>query len=205
MRIKGVLIIVDIQNDFCPGGALPVPEGDQIIPVINKISSWFEKVVCTQDWHPENHVSFARTHNKEVYEVIESGGVKQVLWPEHCVCGTRGAAFHRALDLKPVNLIMRKGVNPGIDSYSAFLENDRKTETGLHFYLNGFSIRDVYVCGLATDFCVYYTCLDARSFGFNTFFIQDAARGIDQPEGNIETVIMDMKSKGVMVIEHTGL
>lgn len=199
------LLIIDLQNDFCPGGALPVAEGDKIIPIINKISPLFDKVVATQDWHPINHISFAKNHNKNPYEIIKINGIEQVLWPVHCVPGTYGAAFHKDLNLNNVNLIIRKGDNPKIDSYSAFLENDKKTETGLHYYLKGLGIGDLYLCGLATDYCVYFSASDARKFGFNTYVILDATRGIDVPKDNIQRSIGDMEAKGVKIINSPDL
>ena len=203
--MKNALIIVDVQNDFCPGGALPVPEGDKIIPVINGISKKFFKVIATQDWHPENHISFAKTHNKNVGEVVEIDGVKQILWPVHCVEGSSGANFHKDLDLSNVDLILRKGRNPLIDSYSAFFENDKKTETGLHYYLKGLGINDVYICGLALDYCVYYTAMDSVKLGFNTYVILDATKGVDVPEGNIEKATSHMEKEGIRLIKSSDL
>ncbi|RLD16252.1 MAG: bifunctional nicotinamidase/pyrazinamidase [Caldiserica bacterium] len=203
--MKNALIIVDVQNDFCPGGALPVPEGDKIVPVINGISKKFFKVIATQDWHPENHISFAKTHNKNVGEVVEIDGVKQILWPVHCVEGSSGANFHKDLDLSNVDLILRKGRNPLIDSYSAFFENDKKTETGLHYYLKGLGINDVYICGLALDYCVYYTAMDSVKLGFNTYVILDATKGVDVPEGNIEKATSHMEKEGIRLIKSSDL
>ncbi len=202
---KNCLLIIDIQNDFCPEGSLEVPNGDEIIPVINKISSNFFKVVATQDWHPINHVSFASTHNKNPGDVIKVNGVEQILWPDHCVQSSKGANFHEYFYLNHVNIIIKKGSNPEIDSYSAFFENDKKTETGLEYYLKGLKITDVYICGLATDYCVYYSAIDAKRLGFSTFVIIDASKGVDIPSGNLEKSIADMKSKGIKLIEHTQL
>ncbi|MEW6041238.1 MAG: nicotinamidase [Elusimicrobiota bacterium] len=228
MKTKNsALIIIDVQNDFCPGGALAVPDGDKTIPVINSISGVFYKVVASQDWHPENHISFASTHNREPYEVIEiknmrlprpphpnplpqgereflalnAEKLRQVLWPDHCVQGTFGSDFHKDLNLKPVNLIIRKGYNPAIDSYSAFLENDKKTQTGLHYYLKGLKIKDVFFCGLATDYCVYFSAVDARKFGFKSYVILEACRGVNVPQGNIKKAILTMQKQGVKIIE----
>ncbi|MFN3966649.1 MAG: bifunctional nicotinamidase/pyrazinamidase [Endomicrobiia bacterium] len=205
MKQRNALIIVDVQNDFCPGGALAVPEGDKIIPVINKISSKFYKVIATQDWHPSNHISFAKTHNKKLYEKIKIGNIEQTLWPEHCVQGTPGANLHKDLNLNNVQLILRKGTNPDIDSYSAFLENDRKTETGLHYYLKGLKIKNIYVCGLATDYCVYFTALDGIKFGFKVSVIIDASKGVNVPEGNVEKAIEDMKKRGIKILIHESI
>jgi len=200
MRQKNALIIVDVQNDFCPGGALPVPDGNRIIPVINKISSRFYKVIATQDWHPENHISFAKTHNKKVYDTIKIGKIEQTLWPVHCVQGTYGANFHKELNLNNVDLILRKGTNPEIDSYSAFLENDKKTETGLHYYLKGLKIKNIYICGLATDYCVFFTALDGKKLGFNVNVILNASKGVDVPEGNVQNSIKEMKKRDIKIL-----
>ena len=199
------LIIVDVQNDFCPGGALAVAEGDKVVPVINRISSKFDKAVATQDWHPLGHVSFASTHKKSPFEVIDVGGVQQTLWPDHCVPGTSGADFHRDLDTRKVDLIIRKGTNPLVDSYSAFLENDRKTETGLRFYLQGLSLTDLYLTGLATDYCVYYSALDALDFGFRVTVVLDATRGVDVPPGNVEKTVENMRRRGINLTDHRSL
>lgn len=203
--MNNCLIITDIQNDFCPGGALAVPEGDRIIPMINAVSPKFDKVVATQDWHPSGHVSFAKTHRRTPYEVITIGGLEQVLWPEHCVPGTHGAEFHPDLDLEPVDLIIRKGNDPLLDSYSTFRENDRRTETGLRFYLQGFDIREVYLCGLATDYCVYFSAMDAVEMGFRVTVLTDAARGVDVPAGNIDRALKDMRKKGVRLLSGFSL
>ncbi len=205
MGNKSALLIIDVQNDFCPGGALPVPDGDKVVSPINKISPVFFKVIATQDWHPPGHISFAGTHGKKPFETITLPGLTQVLWPDHCVPGTWGAEFHRDLDLRHVDMILRKGNNPGIDSYSAFLENDKKTETGLHHYLHGLEIDTVYLCGLATDYCVYFSALDARYFDFNTFVILDASRGIDIPENSIAGAVDEMKKRGVHITSHDAL
>ncbi len=202
---KEALIIVDLQNDFCPGGALEVPDGDRVIEPINNISRGFYKVVLSQDWHPENHFSFASTHKKKAFHTVEKEGKEQTLWPDHCVQKTEGADFHPGLDAAAADLIIRKGSSPSLDSYSAFLENDQKTETGLHYYLKGMGIKDIYVCGLATDFCVYYTCLDGLKQGFNVYLIEDATRGIDQPEGSLHKALEDMREKGVRFLSSNSL
>ena len=199
---KRALLIVDVQNDFCPDGALAVPDGDTVIPIINRISSRFDKVVATQDWHPENHMSFAVQHRLPEYDVIRLKGVEQVLWPVHCVFGTWGAEFHKDLDTRPVDLIIRKGTDPEIDSYSTFLENDKKTMTGLHYYLKGLEIENIYLSGLATDYCVYYSAIDARNLGFDVSVIIDATRGIDFPADNIKKALSHMTERGVHIITH---
>lgn len=201
MDVDNALLIIDVQNDFCPGGALAVPEGDEIIPVINEISDHFDRVVATQDWHPSNHISFASNHEgKEEYEIIEVNGIKQQLWPDHCVMGTEGAGFHPELNTERLNLIVRKGYNSEIDSYSAFRENDKKTITGLEGYLNSLEVKKLYVCGLALDFCVYYSAEDAGELGFETYVIRNATRGIDSPEGSIQKAIDSMKERGIKFV-----
>jgi len=175
-----VLIVVDVQNDFCPGGQLPVPEGDQIIAPIHRIAPHFAHIVLTQDWHPANHASFAASHpGKQPYETIELAYGVQTLWPSHCVQDTRGAAFHPALQLPQAELILRKGFRPQIDSYSAFFENDRATPTGLAGYLRERGLTRVFFAGLAYDFCVGYSALDARRLGFEAVVLRDACRPID--------------------------
>ena len=203
--MKNCLIITDIQNDFCPGGALAVAEGNEIIPIVNSLAQKFDKVVATQDWHPSDHVSFAAAHNKELYDVITIDGIQQVMWPVHCVQGSFGADFHKDLDLRPVDLIIRKGSHRSIDSYSTFMENDKKTFTGLHSYLQGFAIQDLYFCGLATDYCVYYSAVDARNMGFNVSVILDACRGVDVPAGNIAATVQAMKERGIRILNHNDL
>lgn len=175
-----VLVVVDVQNDFLPGGALAVPEGDQVIGPICALAERFDHVVCTQDWHPARHVSFASTHAGQApFAMIELPYGKQMLWPDHCVQGTRGAALADALQLPRAELVIRKGYHPEVDSYSAFTEADRSTTTGLAGYLQARGFRRVFVCGLATDYCVGWTAMDARAAGFEAVVIEDASRGID--------------------------
>jgi nicotinamidase/pyrazinamidase len=174
------LIVVDVQNGFTPGGNLAVAGADQIIPVINQLTKKFEYVVLTQDWHPEQHISFADNHeNKVPFETIELSYGTQVLWPRHCVQGTHDAEFHPELNISAAQLIIRKGFHPDIDSYSAFMEADRKTPTGLKGYLKEHQIDTVYIVGIATDFCVAWTALDAAQMGFKTYVIEDACKAID--------------------------
>ncbi|MBN2401640.1 MAG: bifunctional nicotinamidase/pyrazinamidase [Spirochaetes bacterium] len=199
---KKALIVIDVQNDFCPGGSLAVNEGDEIVPVINGIMNKFDIVIGAQDWHPESHASFASNHKgKNAYDQIDSNGIMQTLWPDHCVQGMPGADFHKDLNSKGFNLILRKGINSKIDSYSAFLENDKKTETGLHGYLDALDAKEVCLCGLATDYCVYYSAMDAVKYGFKTSVILDACRGIDVPEGSIDKCLKDMKSIGIKILK----
>jgi len=191
------LVVVDVQNDFMPGGALAVPRGDEVLTVINRLAARFDNVVLTQDWHPRRHVSFASSHpGKKPFETIELAYGPQVLWPDHCVQGTSGAAFHPVLDVTKAQLVIRKGYHREIDSYSGFLEADRKTTTGLAGYLKERGLRNLYVCGLATDFCVAWTALDARAAGFDTTVIEDASRAIDL-DGSLARAWSDMASAGV--------
>lgn len=195
------LIIIDVQNDFCPGGSLAVKNGDTVVPVINAISKDFPLVVATQDWHPEGHVSFASSHTgKTPGDTVSLGKEVQLLWPDHCVQGSRGADFHPGLDLRPVQFIVRKGTSLRMDSYSAFFENDKKTSTGLEFLLKGLGIRAVYLLGLATDYCVFYSAMDAVSLGFATCLLIDGCRGVDIPEGNIDAALVAMRNRGIAVI-----
>lgn len=175
-----VLIVVDIQNDFCPGGALAVPRGNEVVPVVNRLAAKFHNVVLTQDWHPRGHSSFASSHSgKKPFETVSAPYGPQILWPDHCVQGTRGAEFHRALDIPHAALVIRKGTDRAIDSYSAFYENDRKTPTGLVGYLRERGLSRVFLAGLALDFCVRYSAEDARREGLAVFVVEDGCRGID--------------------------
>ena len=174
------LILVDIQNDLIPGGSLPVPLGNEIIKLVNELQDSFELVVATQDWHPNNHKSFATQHpGKKQFETISLHGLDQVLWPDHCVQGTKGAEFHRDLNMNKVEAVFRKGMNPDIDSYSGFYDNGYKKATGLAGYLRDRGVKKVYVCGLAADYCVAYTAKDASKENFETYVIEDATRAID--------------------------
>jgi nicotinamidase/pyrazinamidase len=206
MAKQDVLIVTDIQNDFCPGGALAVRDGDAVVPLVNNIMENFYRVVATQDWHPKHQVSFASNHpGKKPYDVIKLGNVEQVLWPDHCVAGTPGADFHPGLQTEKFHLVVRKGVNPAVDSYSTFLENDKKLKTGLDGYLKSMGAERVFLVGLATDYCVFYSAMDSRGFGFDTYVIIDACRGIDVPEHNIEHSIQAMKEKGIHVVSSEDL
>ena len=183
-----VFLVVDVQNDFCPGGGLSVPQGDQVVPVINELAKRFAHVVLTQDWHPAGHQSFASSHpGKQPFEFIEVAYGSQILWPDHCVQGTRGAAFRDDLSITHAELIIRKGYHREIDSYSTFYENDRKTPTGLAGYLRERGFRRVFMAGLAFDFCVRYSAEDAHREGFETVVIEDACRAIDMNGSAEET------------------
>lgn len=194
-----VLLVVDLQNDFCPGGALAVRDGDAVVPLANRLMAAFPHVVLTQDWHPGNHFSFASAYpGKRPFETIDAPYGAQVLWPDHCVQGTSGAAFHPDLDPTRAELIIRKGFRRRIDSYSAFYENDRKTPTGLAGYLRERGFRHVYLCGLATDFCVAYSSVDARREGFRATVIEDACRAIDL-DGSLRKASESMRAAGVTI------
>jgi len=195
-----VLLAIDVQNDFCPGGSLAVPEGDQIIPVVNRLSEQFGHMILTQDWHPAGHSSFASSHDgKKPYETIEMPYGEQVLWPDHCVQNSEGGEFHPDLDTERAEVIIRKGFRKEVDSYSAFYENDHKTQTGLAGYLRERGFTDIYVCGLATDFCVRWSVHDGRKEGFRMHVVEDGTRGIDI-DGSIDQAWREMKSVGAEII-----
>jgi len=196
------LIIIDVQNDFCPGGSLAVADGDLVIPVINRIAGSLPIVVATQDWHPADHISFASRHRgKAPLDTVELGGLPQVLWPDHCVQGSLGAELHPKLDQRPVDLLLHKGTHRDVDSYSAFFENDRTSATGLAYYFRGLGCEELFLAGLATDYCVLYSALDAVSLGFRTTVISDAVRGVDQPPGSVEDALRRMRDAGVALCE----
>jgi nicotinamidase/pyrazinamidase len=198
------LLLIDIQNDFLPGGALAVPEGDQVIPVVNALQPHFDLVVATQDWHPADHKSFASNHpGKKPFEKIDLQGREQVLWPDHCVQGTAGAALAPALELNRVEAIFRKGMNPEIDSYSGFFDNGHLKTTGLADYLRSKMVTQVFVAGLAGDYCVYFTAKDALLEGFKTFLLEDASRPIN-PEGFVQAKA-DLKHLGGKIIQSSIL
>jgi nicotinamidase/pyrazinamidase len=200
------LLIIDVQNDFCPGGNLAVEAGDEVVPIINRLMPSFSHVVATQDWHPPDHVSFASTHaGRKPLDVVDAGGIEQVLWPDHCVRGTRGAEIHPRLETGRIGLLLRKGLRQGLDSYSAFFENDHRTDTGLRHYLKGLGLRDVFLCGLATDYCVFSSAMDARRLGFRVTLIRDACRGVGLPDGSVERAIAAMLKAGVRMAESAGL
>lgn len=190
------LLVIDVQNDFCPGGALAVAEGDMIVAGINKLMAEFDAVILTQDWHPQGHSSFASTHDAAPMSMTEMPYGPQVLWPDHCIQGTDGAAFHADLDTDRADMIVRKGYNPAIDSYSAFFENDKTTPTGLTGYLQTRGITAVTLVGLATDFCVNYSAVDAAQLGFSVTVRQDLCRAIDF-DGSLVAAIDAMKDAGV--------
>ena len=199
------LLIVDVQNDFCPGGALEVPNGDQIVPTINKLSQQFDIVLQTQDWHPAGHSSFASSHEgKNPFETVEMPYGEQVLWPDHCVQGSEGAEFHPDLETDRSQLIIRKGFRKAIDSYSAFYENDDQTTTGLTGYLRARDIDTLYAVGLATDFCVKWSVIDGLKEGFDVHVVEDAVKGIDI-EGSVAQAWNEMLDAGAEKVSSTNL
>jgi nicotinamidase/pyrazinamidase len=200
------LILVDIQNDFLPGGALAVPRGDRVIAPANRLQPRFDLCCATQDWHPEGHGSFASSHpGRQPGERIELGGLDQILWPDHCVQGTRGARFASLLDTRRVEAIFRKGTDPGIDSYSGFFDNAERKATGLADYLRGRGASEVFVLGLATDYCVKATALDARRLGFATAVIEDACAAVELRPGDAQAALGELRAAGVRVLSSAEL
>lgn len=194
-----VLVVIDVQNDFCPGGRLAVPGGDQIVPVVNRLAHGFRHVVMTQDWHPAGHSSFASSHpGRAPFSMVDMLYGSQTLWPDHCVQGTEGAAFHKGLDIPHAELVIRKGFRKEVDSYSAFFENDHRTPTGLGGYLKERGFEKVVCVGLAFDFCVRYSAEDARNLGFDTEVIEGACRAIDL-DGSAEATRKSLAARGVVL------
>ena len=205
ITLTDALLVVDVQNDFCPGGALAVAGGDKVVPVIQRIAPLFDHIILTQDWHTPNHQSFASTHpGKHPFEQINVSYGEQILWPDHCVQGSSGAEFHPALHLPQAELILRKGFRPQIDSYSAFFENDRTTATGLASYLKERGITRVFLAGLAYDYCVGFSALDARRLGIPAVIIRDATRAIDL-NGSVERMEAEFATAGVEVVDSSEL
>ena len=199
-KSNDLLIVIDVQNDFCPGGALAVPEGDAVVPVINRLIARFDHVVLTQDWHPPGHTSFASSHaGRSPFETVEVAYGAQTLWPDHCVQGTKGAAFHDGLQATKAELVIRKGYDPAIDSYSAFYENDHETPTGLTGYLRTRGFERLVLAGLATDFCVAYSAIDAAKEGFQVSVVEDACRAIDL-EGSLAAAKAQMAEAGAKLV-----
>jgi nicotinamidase/pyrazinamidase len=196
------LILTDIQNDFLPGGALAVPQGDKVIPIGNRLQQSFDLVVATQDWHPANHGSFAANHpGKSVYDQIDLNGMPQILWPVHCVQHTRGAALAAALDQSRISRVFQKGIDPEIDSYSALFDNGHRRSTGLGEWLQSKGVTDVFICGLATDYCVRFTALDAVGLGFKTILIEDACRGVNLRPTDVQEAVREMQAAGVKIVQ----
>jgi nicotinamidase/pyrazinamidase len=199
--IKDALIVVDVQNDFCPGGRLAVQKGDEVVPLVNALAAHFGNVVLTQDWHPPGHQSFATSHpGSKPFDSVKLAYGEQMLWPDHCVQGSDGAALHKDLSVPHAQLVLRKGHHREVDSYSAFLEADRKTHTGLQGYLEERGIKRVFVCGLAIDFCVAWTALDARKLGLAALVVEDACRAIDM-QGSLASALEKMDKAGVKRIQ----
>jgi len=200
------LIIVDLQNDFLPGGPLPVPHGDEIIPLANGLQSHFDAVIATKDWHPLNHGSFAANHKgKKPGDHIILDGIEQILWPVHCVQNTHGAEFAPAFDTSRIAHVFHKGTEPNIDSYSTFFDNAHRRHTGLAHYLNKRGIKEIYLLGLALDYCVHYSARDARQLGLNTHVILDGCRGIELKPGDIDRALGEMKRAGTKILKSSDL
>ena len=203
---RSLLLIVDVQNDFCPDGSLAVNGGDEIITDINNMSRLFPHAAATMDWHPEGHVSFASSHDgRSLYDTVNADGIEQVLWPNHCVAGSRGAELHPLLDQRALKMIIRKGTRKNLDSYSAFFDNDHRSSTGLDGYLKALQIKTVYLCGLALDYCVYFSAMDSKKLGFDTVVIENATRAVDVPEGNRESTLSAMKDAGIKIISSSEI
>jgi nicotinamidase/pyrazinamidase len=195
------LILVDLQNDFLPGGALPVPDGDEVVPVANRVLQHFGLVVATQDWHPADHASFADNHDgKQPGDVVDVDGLEQVLWPIHCLEGTKGAELVEGLHVKRIAQVFRKGTDPRIDSYSGFFDNGRRKSTGLGDYLKGKGVSEVYILGLATDYCVKHTALDAVQLGFRCYVVEDGCRGVNLNPGDVSRAYAEMTGVGVVSV-----
>ena len=202
---QDVLLVIDVQRDFCPGGSLAIKNGNAVVPIINRLVRHFSHVVLTQDWHPAAHHSFASSHaHKEPYDTIQLACGLQTLWPDHCVQGTPGAEFHPALNTTSAELILRKGFHPKIDSYSAFLENDHQTPTGLAGYLRERNLSRLFLAGLAYDFCVRYSAIDGHNMGFETIVLSDACRSVDLP-GSIESADRELLTQNIAVIQSLDL
>jgi nicotinamidase/pyrazinamidase len=201
---QDALLVIDVQNCFAPGGSLAVSHGDEIVPVINRMVGYFRCVVMTQDWHPAGHVSFASAHSKKPFSTIDMPYGKQVMWPDHCVQGMQDANLLKDLDVTKANMILRKGFNPKVDGYSAFFDNDHKTSTGLEGYFKARGVKRVFLAGLATDFCVMWSALDARKIGFEAAVIEDACRGIDL-DGSLKAAWDSMLKAGVSRIQTSDL
>ena len=199
--MKRALVIVDVQNDFIPGGALPTRGGDEVVPVINRLQPLFEHVIATQDWHPASHGSFASNHPGHAPgDVVDLNGLQQILWPDHCVQGSRGAEFHPDLNMSRIEKIVQKGTDPAIDSYSTFFDNGRRKSTGLEDYLREMGVTDVYLAGLATDYCVLWSGRDAVDLGFRTHVIRDGCRGVELKPGDIDRAFAEMRDLGIEVL-----
>lgn len=205
---RTAFLAVDVQNDFCPGGALAVAHGDAVAPVVNRLAPLFAIRVATQDWHPTDHVSFASTHpGKAPYDAAEPGadGRASTLWPDHCIQDSHGAAFHPRFDERPFNFVVRKGSRRDLDSYSAFFENDGTTQTGLDGLLRGLGVETVVLAGLAFDYCVFFSALDAKRLGYKVFVVVDATRPVDAPPGNAVRTETQLRQAGVCLVQSSEL
>jgi nicotinamidase/pyrazinamidase len=204
--MKRALLLVDIQNDFVPGGALPTRNGDEVVPLANRLQPLFELVVATQDWHPADHASFASNHEgKNPGDVIDLHGLPQVLWPDHCVQNSEGAELHPLLVRDSIAKVVRKGTDRKIDSYSGFFDNGHRKATGLADYLRAEGVTDVFIAGLATDYCVRWTALDALELGFATHVVEDACRGVDLQPGDIDKALGEMRAAGAVIVRSDEL
>lgn len=200
------LLVVDVQNDFAPWGALPVPRGDEVVPVANRLIPQFELVVATKDWHPPDHGSFASQHpGRKPFDVIDLAGLEQILWPDHCVQGTPGAEFIAGLQTDSIDRVFYKGIDRQVDSYSGFFDNARRRSTGLDRYLAERSVDRIFIAGLATDYCVKFTALDARSLGLDTHVVLDGCRGIDAQPGDVDAALDEMRRAGVQIVRSDDL
>jgi nicotinamidase/pyrazinamidase len=201
MKKKSALLLIDLQNDFCLGGSLAVPDADAVIPLANELQKKFDLVIATKDWHPKDHASFASNHpGGKIGEVSTVNNLLQVLWPNHCVQGMHGAEFHPELDTSRIEKIIYKGIDKEMDSYSAFFDNAHQRSTGLADYLHERFVNTIYIMGLATDYCVRYSCLDALQLGFEVYFIQDACRGVELNKGDVVKAINEIETMGGKVI-----
>jgi len=201
MTSKKALLLVDLQNDFCPNGALAVKEGDQVIPIANELKSHFEHVIASKDWHPSDHTSFVDNHpGHKLFELISLNGIPQVLWPAHCVQHSKGSEFHPTLQQSGIEKIIYKGTDKNIDSYSVFFDNAHLKDTELNNYLHSLGVEEIYIMGLATDYCVKYTALDAVKLGYKVYVIEDGCRGVEREEGDAAKAISEMRDVGVEII-----
>lgn len=203
---KKALLLVDLQNDFCPGGRLAVPDGDAVLPLANRLQSCFNLVIASKDWHPRRHVSFASSHaGRQVGEVLQLDHFSQVLWPDHCIQGSQGAEFHPDLNTDEIHKFVFKGTDPEIDSYSAFFDNEHRRSTGLTDYLQAEEVEAIYIMGLATDYCVKYSCQDAIQQGFKVYLIEDGCRGVDLKLGDVARALQELRAAGVRVVQSKDL
>ncbi len=200
------LILIDLQNDFFPGGALGVPGAEALLPIANRLQDYFPLIIATQDWHPAGHKSFASQHaGKQVYDQIELQGIPQILWPDHCVQGSHGAKLHPKLKTQSIQKIIYKGTDPNIDSYSAFFDNAHKKNTGLDAFLKAQGVEELYIMGLATDYCVQYSVIDAANLGYKTFLVEDGCFGIEQHSGDVEKAKTNMQAAGAIITQSQEL